>query len=172
MPKVGDQADIAVTVTNKGAKTADNYSVLFNLNGETIAEKESEKALAIGESATFHFPLAVSAAQKDIVYSAEVMYDDDDNEDNNYSTEVELSPEQISLPAPTDLAFEGSDNTIAWTAPEPMDGREVTLDFEDQPAFKTDSIKGWTTVDLDKTLTIGFVQYYGNYWPYLNQQLA
>ena len=172
MPKVGDQADIAVTVTNKGAKTADNYSVLFNLNGETIAEKESEKALAIGESATFHFPLAVSAAQKDIVYSAEVMYDDDDNEDNNYSTEVELSPEQISLPAPTDLAFEGSDNTIAWTAPETMDGREVTLDFEDQPAFKTDSIKGWTTVDLDKTLTIGFVQYYGNYWPYLNQQLA
>lgn len=171
MPKVGDNADIAVTVTNMGKETANNYSVLFNLNGETIAEQESEKPLALGESATFRFPLAVSAAQKDIVYSAEVLYDADENEDNNVSTEVELSPEQINLPAPTDLAL-GNDNSLAWNAPETMDGREVMLDFEDQPSFKTDDIKGWKTADLDGTLTVGFVQYYDNYWPYLNQPLA
>lgn len=171
MPKVGDNADIAVTVTNMGKETANNYSVLFNLNGETVAEQETEKPLALGESATFHFPLAVSAAQKDIVYSAEVIYDADDNEDNNVSTEVELSPEQLNLPAPTDLMF-GNNNSLAWVAPESMDGREVMLDFEDQPSFKTDDIKGWKTVDLDGTLTTGFVQYYNNYWPYLQQPLA
>ena len=171
MPKVGDTADIAVTVTNRGQETAKEYSVLFNLNGETVAEQESAEPLEMGQSATFHFPLAVSAAQKDIVYSAEVLYDDDDDEDNNYSTEVELSPEQVNLPAPKSLAF-GNGDVLAWDAPEAMDGREVTLDFENVPAFKTDNINGWTTADLDGTLTTGFVQYYGNYWPYTNQPLA
>ena len=38
-PVVGDAATIDVTVTNKGAKVADNYSVLFYLNGEAIDEK-------------------------------------------------------------------------------------------------------------------------------------
>lgn len=171
MPKVGEQADIAVTVTNMGKETATNYSVLFNLNGEIIADKEADKPLALGETATFHFPLAISAAQKEIVYSAEVSYADDENEDNNLSTEVELTPQQLDLPAPGSLAL-GSDNALSWFAPETMDGREVLLDFEDVPTFQADNIDGWTTADLDGCLTTGFVQYYNNYWPYFQQPLA
>ena len=170
-PVVGDAATIDVTVTNKGAKAADNYSVLFYLNGEAIDEKESTEALGIGKQATFSFPLNITAAQKDYVYSAEVLYDGDENKDNNYSTEVELAPEQLNLPAPSNLTVTDNDN-LSWMAPETMDGREVTLDFENVPAFTTDNIKGWKTVDRDGHLTLTFVQYYGNYWPYANQPFA
>lgn len=170
-PVVGDAATIDVTVTNKGAKVADNYSVLFYLNGEAIDEKESTEALGIGKQATFSFPLNITAAQKEYVYSAEVLYDGDENEDNNSSTEVELAPEQLNLPAPSNLTVTDNDN-LSWMAPETMDGREVTLDFENVPAFTTDNIKGWKTVDRDGHLTLTFVQYYNNYWPYANQPFA
>ena len=170
-PIVGDAATIDVTVSNKGAKVANNYSVLFYLNGEAIAEQESTEALGIGKQATFNFPLNINCATKEYVYSAEVSYDGDDNTDNNFSTEVELTPEQLNLPAPTNLAVT-NDNELSWMAPETMDGRETTLDFEDIPAFTTDNIKGWKTVDRDGHLTLTFIQYYGNYWPYANQPLA
>ena len=170
-PVVGDAATIDVTVSNKGAKVANNYSVLFYLNGEAIAEQESTEALGIGKQATFNFPLNINCATKEYVYSAEVSYDGDDNTDNNFSTEVELTPEQLNLPAPTNLAVT-NDNELSWMAPETMDGRETTLDFEDIPAFTTDNIKGWKTVDRDGHLTLTFIQYYGNYWPYANQPLA
>lgn len=169
-PVVGDVADIEVTVANKGAQTAQNYSVLFTVNGETIDEKESTEALALGKEAKFHFTLPITAAQKELIYSAEVMYDGDEVADNNMSTEVELSPEQIELPAPSNLAL--SNDELSWAAPEAMDGRTVTLGFEDVPAFMVDDIKGWKTVDVDKNITTSFVQYYGNYWPYFNQPFA
>lgn len=170
-PVVGDNAEIEVTVENKGAKVANNYSVLFYLNGEAIAEQESTEALGIGKQATFNFPLNINSATKEYVYSAEVSYDGDDNTDNNFSTEVELTPEQLNLPAPTNLAVT-NDDELSWMAPETMDGRETTLDFEDIPAFTTDNIKGWKTVDRDGHLTLTFVQYYNNYWPYANQPFA
>ena len=170
-PTVGDKATIDVTVANKGAQVANNYSVLFYLNGEAIDEKESTEALGIGKQATFSFPLNITAAQKEYVYSAEVMYDGDENEDNNSSTEVEINPTQIALPAPTNLTLNGNED-LSWMAPETMDGREVTLDFEDVPTFTTDNIKGWKTIDRDGHLTLTFVQYYNNYWPYANQPLA
>ena len=170
-PKVGDTADIAVTVANLGQATANNYSVMFSLNGEAIDEQESTKALAMGKQNVFHFNMPITAAQKDYVYSAEVIYDGDENTDNNSSSEIEITPTQVELPAPTDLTLTGSDN-LNWLAPATMDGREVTLDFEDVPAFTTDNINGWTTADLDGHLSLTFVQYYGNYWPYAGQPLA
>ncbi len=163
-PVVGDVADIEVTVANKGAQTAQNYSVLFNVNGETVDEKEATEALALGKETKFHFTLPITAAQKELIYSAEVMYDGDEVADNNMSTEVELNPEQIELPAPSNLTINNEE--LSWAAPETMDGRTVTIGFEDVPAFMVDNIKGWKTVDVDKHLTASFVQYYGNYWPY------
>ena len=171
MPVVGDTATVTVTVSNNGAQTASNYSVLFNLNGETIYETEAEGALGIGKEAKFDFTMPITAGMAEYRYSAEVMYDGDDNESNNTSEEVTLSPTQIELPEPTNLALAGDDN-LTWTAPETMDGREVTLDFENVPAFQIGEINGWTNYDGDGNLTMTFTQYYGNYWPYSNQKYA
>ena len=171
MPVVGDTANIAVTVTNRGAKTADEYSVLFNLNGETIYEATGRQALETGRQAVFNFTLPITAGMEEYRYSAQVMYDGDEDESNNESDEITLEPEQVDLPAPADLALTG-DNLLTWTAPEAMDGREVTLDFEDMPAFMLDDMNGWTTYDGDGNLTMTFIQYYSNYWPYANQPYA
>ena len=171
MPVVGDTATVTVTVSNYGAQTASNYSVLFNLNGETIYETEAEGALGIGKEARFDFTMPITAGMAEYRYSAEVMYDGDDNESNNTSEEVTLSPTQIELPEPTNLALAG-ESDLTWTAPEEMDGREVTLDFENVPAFMIDDINGWSTYDGDGHLSMTFVQYYGNYWPYSYQKMA
>lgn len=170
MPVVGDTANIAVTVSNYGAQTASNYSVLFNLNGETIYETEADKALEVGKETTFNFTLPISAGMDEYKYSAQVIYDGDDNESNNTSEEVALNPTQIDLPAPSYLTLTGND--LEWTAPETMNGRDVTLDFENVPAFTINNIDNWTTYDGDGNITMTFVQYYGNYWPYSNQKLA
>lgn len=171
MPVVGDTANIAVTIANDGAVTASEYSVLFTLNGEVIAEEEAAEPLEIGQSATFSFSFPINAATKEYIYSAELMYDADENEENNYSTEIELSPEQTDFPAPTNLTLSG-DDALAWTAPEEMDGHEIVLGCEDLPAFQTDDINGWTTYDEDEHLTTSFMTLYGNYWPYTQRPLA
>lgn len=171
MPVNGQKADISVTVTNKGAEPASDYSILFNLNGEAIAEEMPEKTLESGQSVTVNFPLAISPTLDEVFYSAEVLFDGDENEDNNLSAEVELRPEQIDLPAPTALAAEGE--SLVWQAPEAMDGRTVTLDFENLAVFDiSEDIAGWRNLDLDKDPTSYFLQYYDNYWPHVNQPFA
>lgn len=171
MPVVGDTATITVAVVNKGLETAQNYSVLFTVNDEIIGEEEADEALPLGKTKTFNFTLPITAAQKNLIYSAKVICDGDENEDNNYSSEVELSPRQIDLPAPTELALKDN-NKLTWTAPAVEDGRKVLLDFEDVPAFTRDNIDGWTTYDGDGHLTLGFAQYDENYWPYFLQPMA
>lgn len=146
-PIVGETHDITVTVANSGSETLSDYSVLFYLNDEAIEEVEGSQALAPGETAQLTFPLTLSVALDEIIYSAELLADGDTNEDNNYSTEVELTPEQLELPAPSNLLV--ASQMLQWTAPEVPEGREVTLDFENIPGFTTNNIAGWTTVDGD-----------------------
>ncbi len=170
-PVVGDVITVTIDVANKGTETANDYSVLFIVNDEAVAEMEADEALAPGKTETYAFSLPLSPTMDEVIYSAQVIYDGDTDETNNFSTEVELTPEQLDLPAPTNLAADG-DNDMVWDAPEAMDGREVTLDFEKQAPFLADNIADWKTYDGDGHLTSGFVQYYNNYWPYFNQPLA
>ena len=166
-PTYGDKTEVKVSVTNLGATTATDYSVLFTLNDEVVAEAEGTKPLLPGEELTVSFPLNISSTMDEIIYSAELLYDDD-NQDNNLSAEVELTPEQVELPAPTELTM--ADTQLAWTAPETMDGREVMLDFEDQPVFSiAPEINGWLNIDGDQNPTTYFLMYYGTYWPLVGQ---
>ena len=169
-PVVGKDETIEVTVTNMGIEAAEDYSVMFTVNDEIIDEQFAEEALESGKTATFTFNLPVNIAQEEIIYSAEVLFDGDENEDNNLTTEVELTPTQYDLPAPANL--QRANGGITWEAPEALDGYETVLDFETLPAFLTDNIAGWNTVDLDENLTTSFPQYYGNTWPYMNEKLA
>ena len=169
-PVVGKTETIEVTVANMGVEPAADYSVMFTLNDEIIDEQFAEETLESGKSATFVFELPVNMSQEEIIYSAEVLFDGDENEDNNLTTEVELTPTQYDLPAPANL--QRANGGITWEAPEALDGYETVLDFETLPAFLTDNIAGWNTVDLDENLTMSFPQYYGNTWPYMNEKLA
>lgn len=170
--KVGDTLDVAVTVVNNGEEAAEGYSVLLTVDGEVVADEMPETTLGVGEQTVLTFALPVTAANNGLTYSAEILYDGDDDETNNRSKEVTVDATQVDLPAPANLTIENGTLALAWDAPEIPDGRRVTLDFEDMPAFTIDNINGWTTVDGDGHLTTTFIQYYGNYWPYANQPLA
>ncbi len=169
-PKYGDQATISVTVTNMGSTAAGEYSVMLSLNDEVIAEAEGTATLTPGQQATLQFPLAIASAMDEVIYSAELLYDDD-NQDNNLSAEVELQPLQVQLPPPSVLTVSGDE--LSWLAPQAMDGREVMLDFEQQPAFNNASeIEGWLNIDGDRMPTSTFIAYNGNYWPMAGQPLG
>lgn len=166
----GQTADINVTVANLGARTAKDFIVMFNVNGETVGEKEVTDALAPGQEKVFTFPLKLTAGDNGATeYYAELLYDGDLDESNNVSPRETVNLVELQLPAPTNMTVSADDKQLSWTAPVVEAGREVTLDFEDIPAFTTDNIEGWTTIDGDKHLNLGFIQYYNNYWPY-NQQ--
>lgn len=166
-PKNGQQTEVEVAVSNLGAEAASDYSVLFTLNGEVIAEAEGTKTLEPGQTELLRFPLNISSTMDELIYSAELLYDDD-NQDNNLSAEVELTPEQVELPAPSQLSI--ADSQLSWQAPETMDGREVMLDFEDQPVFSiAPEIGGWLNIDRDPNPTTYMLMYYGTYWPLVGQ---
>ena len=168
----GDIAEIRVTVANMGAKIADDYIVLFNVNDQTVAEIEVTDALAPGTERNFTFPLSVSAGSDGLTtYSAEVLYGNDVDESDNMSELCIVRAIEPQLPAPSELTADDELN-LTWNAPEIETGRRVLLDFEDVPAFTRDNIEGWTTIDGDGHLSTSFIQYYGNYWPYVQQPLA
>ncbi|MDD6541493.1 MAG: choice-of-anchor J domain-containing protein [Prevotella sp.] len=169
---VGDTLNVAVTVANEGAADATGYSVYFNVNDETVDVAEPTATLPAGKETQVYFKLPITAANaSDIVYNASVDWDADTNAANNTSTDVDVQARQLTLNAPSGLAFTG-ENILAWEKPDAYDGYPVSLDFEDENAFETDNIAGWNTYDGDRHLSISFAQYYGNWWPYLNCPLA
>lgn len=169
---VGDTLNVAVTVANEGATDAQGYSVYFNVNDETVDVAEPTQTLPAGKETQVYFKLPVTAANaSDLVYNASVDWEADANAANNTSTDVDVQARQLTLNAPSGLAFTG-ENTLTWTAPDAYDGYPVSQDFEYENAFETDNIAGWNTYDGDKHLSSSFVQYYGNWWPYLNNPLA
>lgn len=162
--KVGDQIDVRVTVANMGKETISDYSVMFRVNGEVVAETEGDAPLTIGCEKVFTFPVkATAAANGQTTYQAEVVCDADENEANNVSPEMTVNVLQPELPAPTNLVAE--DGQLSWEAPVVAEGTQTVLGFEDTPSFITDDIEGWKVVDGDRHANTYFQQYYGNYWP-------
>lgn len=169
--KSGETLKVNVSVANLGVETADDYIVMFTVNGVTVNEKEVRDALKPGCENTLTFELPLTSADNGVTtYYAELLYDGDSDESNNISETQTVTLLDLQLPAPSNLMANELD--LTWNAPVIGNGREVVLDFEDMPAFTTDDIAGWTTYDGDGHLSISFVQYYNNYWPYTNQPLA
>lgn len=171
--RVGDETTIRVTVANKGAAEASDFTVLFNVNDETVEEKEVKTPLGIGHETVLEFPLTLKAGDNgETKYYAELITNSaDDSEENNVSETRTVDLIIPQLPAPRNFAADNEQN-LTWQAPEISEGHEVLLDFEDVPAFTIDNIEGWKTYDGDGHLTTSFVQYYENYWPYANRPLA
>lgn len=162
--KVGDQIDVRVTVANMGKETISDYSVMFSVNGEVVAETEGDAPLAMGQEKVFTFPVkATAAANGQTTYQAEVVCDADENEANNVSPEMTVNVLQPELPAPANLVAES--DQLSWEAPVVAEGTQTVLGFEDTPSFITGEIEGWKVVDGDHHANTYFQQYYGNYWP-------
>lgn len=168
----GETAEVKVTVSNLGGAEAKDYEVMVYVDDEMVFDELPEESLAIGAERvfTFQLPLTSVMTENGCIVSAEVSMDGDTNAANNTSTELDIYPATLDLPAPTAIAANGS--AITWQAPEAKAGMVVTEDFENYRSFTIDGFNGWTTVDVDEQLTTSFIEYYNNYWPYYGEPFA
>lgn len=149
----GEAFEVKATVENVGRLDASKFSVELLGNGETVAEK-SVDGLAAGEQVSVTFEQALSmAGDKEVVYTARVVYDADLDQSNNITPKsVTVTREESLLPTVSNLSGEAKEtgNVLAWDA---IIQSELPYDpylesFEDAEPFSK-SYDGWTFIDRD-----------------------
>lgn len=167
---IGAPVELCATVFNKGVNTASGYSVVFEIDGETVGTVTDTPELASQASATI--TLAITAHPRHggstVAVTASAVYAIDlDVADNTIDTELPV--EANDFPLATDL--KGSANvsgvTLTWTAPEVSAEptvKAVTESFEDWTAYSTSVPEGsgWIFVDADEAGQYGFNGHNGN----------
>ena len=156
--KTGADYKVDVTVVNNGACQADAYSVQLYADEELVETKDCE-TLASGASAVVSFERNMSPiAVEPVFYYAKVVYAEDENETDNQTSSVTVTPIVSSLPVVTDLSGVNVDGTVRLSWKEPLlDGspQPVTEDFEDADSFASEYGE-WTFADLDGSPVGGF----------------
>jgi len=155
--KAGEDYTVGVTVSNNGTLDATAFSVELYADGE-LADTKTVDALAAGKSLAVSFERNMNAvAEAPVEYYAVVKYAADEDDKNNTSATVVVTPKHSSLPAVSDLKGEATAAGVklTWTEPD-LAGASVggTVDFEDAESFAQE-YAGWTFVDVDQSPTGG-----------------
>lgn len=169
----GKSANIDVTVKNEGEQPAAGYTVKLFADDTALLDLTANEILApfVGEttiSATL--PTSIFDEAKDITLRAEVVFDNDLNEDNNIAEAI-LTLTEPTAAAPTDVTAvqeePDADVILNWLAPSSA-AAEIVEDFEDPESFPEFSIGGitaeqptgslgeWTLYDGNGTMLYGF----------------
>ena len=154
----GEEYSVNVTLSNEGANAASGYKINLYADGELVASKNGV-AIEASTSNTPVFKLTMSPLAVDpINYYAEVVYDADQDVNNNKSETVVVTPKVPTTPVATGLEATCGDGniTLSWNEPN-LEGTAlpVTEGFEDADAFTSD-VEGWTFVDEDQGAVGGF----------------
>lgn len=151
---VGESVSLKATVHNKGAKTADAYTVAFSLNGKQLATV-SRTALAADSVAVVELPFKVTPAiaGDTVKFAATVAYAADENSSND-TIEAVAAVATNNYPVPQQLSakLNGSDVDVAWVRPEiSTEGttEDVSESFESWTAGSTEAAADWKFVDVD-----------------------
>ncbi|MGN0237646.1 MAG: choice-of-anchor J domain-containing protein [Lepagella sp.] len=154
----GAEYQVNVTVSNEGANAASGYKINLYADGEVVATKNG-LAIDPSKNLTAAFKLTMSPLAVDpINYYAEVVYDADENPDNDKSETVVVTPKVPTTPVATNLKATCGDGNITLTWSEPnLEGATlpVTEGFEEVDAF-TSEVEGWTFIDEDQSPVGGF----------------
>ena len=154
----GEEYSINVTLSNEGANAASGYKINLYADGELVASKNGV-AIEASTSNTPVFKLTMSPLAVDpINFYAEVVYDADQDVNNNKSETVVVTPKVPTTPVATGLEATCGDGniTLSWNEPN-LEGAAlpVTEGFEDVDAFSNE-VEGWTFVDEDQRAVGGF----------------
>ena len=155
----GSDYTVDVKVANEGAQAADAYVVELYADEELVASEECEN-LASGTAKVVTFNRSMSPlATEPVSYYAKVVYAADENEANNQTASLTVTPVVSKLPVATDLEAVNNDGSVKLTWNEPnLEGgvaEEKTDDFEDADAFAAE-YGNWTFVDVDGSAVGGF----------------
>lgn len=149
--RVNEQMSIPVFVTNYGSEVAKHYTVCLLANGEVLESKEGSDLIPY-EDASFIFNVIPNITDgTNVVYSAEVLIDNDADMSDNVTTSVDVEIIQSDLPTVEDFNVEVNENnkvTLNWKQPQLVD-REVTESFEYLDPWTITNYGGWTVHDVD-----------------------
>ncbi|MDE6484274.1 MAG: choice-of-anchor J domain-containing protein [Duncaniella sp.] len=157
--KTGEEYTVSVLVANEGKSEVKGYSVELYADGEPVATKPGAD-LASGERASIEYQLIMSPlATEPVSLHARIVYDADQDDNNNQSGTISVEPLLPALPEITDLTADVVNNAVELTWSEPdvasAPGRAVTEDFEDAQSFSA-TYGDWIFVDGDKSPVGGF----------------
>ncbi len=151
---INDDCTFSLTYSNRGNKSAKDYTIVLKQDDETISTVSGDE-MAPGEAKTIELHAKVNAttAGKDVTFKAEVVYDKDEDADNNTSATIYTKVKPSSYPCVTDLntTKSGSNASLTWTAPVLPTADEATVDgMEDYTSFAISGFGDWITYDGDK----------------------
>ena len=158
----GERANVTLTASNNGQKSASVYTMELYKNGKLAASKEY-KNLKAGESksVTFNIPLGVQD-EDNVEFYGKVMVDGDTNLSDNVTKKVSIEVAKPVYPEPRDLKANQKDGVeLTWLAPS-MDNvapSPYTETFETAPSWNQKGANDWTFIDLDNTPSGGFNQF-------------
>lgn len=159
----GEAFSIAVSVDNYGTQTADSYTVNLYRDGEVVASKASDAALASGEKATFDFSETLTPLQEGVhAYYAEVVYaaDEDTSDNKSATTDVTVKGNNYPVTTLTGVKDEATGfASLSWEAPNLESGEAIefteTFDDESYESFTTESFGIWTLKNFNDAATYG-----------------
>ncbi len=149
----GESFMVTAEVENIGLKEASGWYVTLYRNG-VIAGRADGKTLLPGEKALITLDQTLSPVDGETAdYSAEAVYEADQNVSDNSSVPVKVEIVQTTLPTVSGVeAGEDADGVVlTWERPDldalPLE--PVTESFEDYPHLAKSSFGGWQSVDRD-----------------------
>lgn len=150
----GNAATITATVKNEGENAASGYTVVIKAGDKELLNKTVNESLAPFAKTEFtaEFATTVFDDAADVTITAEVIYNNDLNEDNN-SAETVISIKESTAAQPenvtaTDKGNEGVE--ITWTAPD-NSSAETTEDFAsyENGADEDGELGDWTLINAN-----------------------
>ena len=145
--------EVKVNVANLGYNEASDFDVVLYRNGD-IAYTKHIDSLASGQEETLVFGNVISYFDEmdtEAIFSAEVIYPEDEVADNNVSDEITVKRPVLTHPAVTDLsAVETSEGVkLSWSVYSPSDlpAVEKSEDFETASPW-TQEFGDWTFASL------------------------
>ncbi|MCM1369691.1 MAG: hypothetical protein NC204_04895 [Candidatus Amulumruptor caecigallinarius] len=150
---------VDVTVANEGVQPSGDYIVNLYENN-VLADAKTSTGLASGEKTSFSFTRTMSAiTDEDVILYAEVVYNADQNPENNITGNCVVKPLESTLPTAGNLKASSNSDAVnlTWNAPD-LSGtyaEPVTYDFEDGDSF-ADEYGDFIFVDRDGAAVGGF----------------
>lgn len=150
---IGGQAAFRIDYYNRGAESAEEYTIALYHNNKLIEEVKGDKVLP-GETAYKVFVVDFNASMiGENTFKSKIIFPEDENPANNNSSEFVMRVNSSSLPAVTGLEgyVDDAGNTVlSWTAPALLAPGETVVDgAEDYESFSISGFGNWASVDGD-----------------------
>lgn len=155
--RVGTDATVKVTVTNKGLQVAKDYKVMLYANGKLV-DTRTGNPIGVDQQAAFAFDNELNAASADTIsYYAEVDYPgDEDFSDNKTEVVKTITVKNLDFERASSLkgTYKDGKVNLKWVLPEQQE--TVTESFENFRPWTTDYLGRWKLVDGDRANTYAF----------------